>query len=104
MDGAACYFQTPFNVALIIEQLSNYDMLLRENIEIDKYFFMKQNNMLCDESGHGTKLNALATEHTPKMKNNTSSGDCSKIDAEWIQPKKSIPITCFFSAKIKKRM
>ena len=26
------YFQSPFNVALIVEQLSNYNMLLRENI------------------------------------------------------------------------
>ena len=71
-------------------------MFLRENIEIDKDFFMKQNNVLCDESAHGTKLNSLATECTSKMKNNNSAGSYSKIDADWIQPKKSIPITCFF--------
>ena len=65
---------------------------------------MKQNNVFSDESGHGTKLNALATEFTPKMKINTSTGEHSNIDDDWIKTKKSIPITRFLkSAKIKKR-
>ena len=59
---------------------------------------MKHNNMLCDEIGYGTKLNALAIECILKMKNNNSAGDYSKIDADWIQPKKSVPIT-YFSKK-----
>ena len=47
------YFQTPFNVALIVEQLSNNNVLLRENIEMDKDGFVKQNNSIIDEIRHG---------------------------------------------------
>lgn len=96
VNCAVHYFQTPFNVALIIEQLSNYNMLLRENIKIDKDCFMKKNNLISNEIRHGKKLSALATEHMPKMKHNKSAGDCSKVDDDWINPKKSVPMTCFF--------
>ena len=30
------------------------------------------------------------------MKDNANGGDYSKTETDWIQPKKSIPITCFF--------
>ena len=53
-------------------------MLLRENIEMHADCGVKQNNLLSNEGGYGIKLSALAKEHTPKMKNNTSAGDYSK--------------------------
>ena len=96
VNSTVHYFQSPFNVALIVQQLSNYNMLLRENIEMDKDCGAKQNNLLSDENGYGIKLNALAKECTPKMKNNTNDGDYSKTETDWIKPKKSITMTCFF--------
>ena len=36
VNGAVHCYQSPFNVSLIVEQLSNYNVLLRENIEMDK--------------------------------------------------------------------
>ena len=34
-NTAHCY-QTPYNIALILEQVSSYNMLLREQIETEK--------------------------------------------------------------------
>ena len=95
-DGAVHHCQSLFNVALTIEQLSNCNMLLRECIDMDEDCGVKQNKLLSDESGYGIKLNALAKEHAPKMKNDTNDGDHSKTETDWIKPKKSIPMTCFF--------
>ena len=58
---------------------------------MDKDCGVKQNDLLNDESGCGMKLNTLAKEH-----NNANDGDCSKTETDWIKPKKSVPITCFF--------
>ena len=54
-DTVHCY-QTPYNVALIVEQLSNYNVLLREQIETEKDGVTKQNNLISDESRHTSKL------------------------------------------------
>ena len=60
-----CY-QTPYNIALRVKQLSNYNMLLREQIEMEKDGLTKQNNLSSDESRHASKLYGSATEHMPK--------------------------------------
>ena len=46
VNNAVHYFRTPFNVVLIVEQLSNYNMMLRELIEIDNDGCMKQNVLI----------------------------------------------------------
>ena len=46
------------------------------------------------------KLNALATEHAPKMQYDKSDGDDSKVDDAWIKPKKFMPI--FFFQEVQK--
>ena len=61
VNGIVHYFQSPFNVVLIVEQLYNHNMSLRENIEMDKDCDTKQNNLPSDESGYGIKLSALET-------------------------------------------
>ena len=96
VNGAVQCFQTPFNVALIVEQLSNYTIFLRENIEMDKDSCIKQKKTISGESIRGTKLNALGTECTPEMNNNASAGDHSKDNDDWSKPIKMIPTTCFF--------
>ena len=55
VNGTVHCYQSPFNVALIVEQLSNYNMLLRECVDMDKDCGVKQNNLLSDESGYGKK-------------------------------------------------
>ena len=94
-DAAHC-FQTPRNIVAILEQLSNYNMLLREQIEIKKSGFVKKNALSNDEIRHKSKSCASASEHVPKMQHDKSNGDDNEDDNAWIDPKKSMSMTCFF--------
>ena len=96
VNGTVHYFQMPFNLAIIVEQLSNYDMLLREQIELENIGIVKQNSLTRDENRNGTKSNALATECIPKMHCNKSDGDYCKSECDWMYLKKSMPMTYFF--------
>ena len=60
ISNTVCYYQTPYNIALILEQVSNYKFLLREQIEMDKDAHAKQNNMISDENSVASKLCATA--------------------------------------------
>ena len=48
-NTAHCY-DTPYNIELIVEQLSKHNMLLRDQIETENDVFAKQNNLIRDES------------------------------------------------------
>ena len=37
VNNTACYYQTPCNIAVIVEQLSNYNRMLREKIEMEEH-------------------------------------------------------------------
>ena len=105
INNTAHYFQTPYSIALIVEQSFNYNMLLREQIAIEKDGSMKQNNVISDERRNESKSCTSAPECMPKMQNDKSDGDGSKVDDAWIKRKKCVPITFFSrSAKMKTRL
>ena len=81
---------------MIVEQLSNYIVLLREQDEIEKHGFVKQNTLSNDEIRCELKLCLSAKEHIPKTQYEKSDGDDRKDDNLWIEPKKSMPIFYFF--------
>ena len=87
VNDAAHFFQTPYNIAVMLEQSSNYNTLLREKITIEKGC-VKQNTLINDGIRCKTKLCASASEHMPKMQHDKSNGDDSKDDNAWINPKK----------------
>ena len=97
LNNTAHHYQTPYNVALIVEQLSNYNVLLRVQKKMEKDVFTKQNNLISDESRHASKLCTSATEHMPKRVDRKSYGNDSKVNFNaWIKPKKFTPTTYFF--------
>ena len=49
INNAVHYYQTPYDIALILEQVSNYNILLREQIQTEKETFAKQDNVISDE-------------------------------------------------------
>ena len=84
--------------------MSNYNILLREQIETEKDMLTKQDNMISDENRHTSKLCASANEHTPKRLEEKREEKDSKVNYEaWIKPKKCMPTT-FFSRKAKIKM
>ena len=42
-NKTVCYCQTPFNVAVILEQVSNYDNVLRDQVDMEKATCVRQN-------------------------------------------------------------
>ena len=82
------YYQTAYDIALILEQVSNYNILLREQIEKEKDVLAKQDNMINDKNMHSSKLCASAKEHTPKRLDEKSKENDSNIKYDaWIKPK-----------------
>ena len=66
INNTVYYYQTPFNVALILEQPSNYNVVLREKMEMKKSTFMKQNNVFSDVNSLVSKLCTTSNKHSPK--------------------------------------
>ena len=60
-----CY-QTPFDVALILEQVSNHNEMLIEKIRMEKDTMRQQHNVIGDVKMFESTLNATAKEHTNK--------------------------------------
>ena len=65
INNAVYYYQTLFSIALILEQVSNYNNLLREQMNMEKDTCMKQKNAISDENSFVLKLCATANECTP---------------------------------------
>ena len=73
INNTVHYFQAPYNIALIVEQLSNYNVLLRKKNQNEKDEFGKQNNTIVDEHRHESNLCTTAPEHMPKTQYNKSN-------------------------------
>ena len=53
-----CYYQTPFDVALILEQVSKCNAMLIDKIRTDKDIRMQQNDEIGEGKTFGSKLSA----------------------------------------------
>ena len=49
INNTVCYYQTPCNTALIVKQLSNYDNMLREQIETDEDVVLQLKRKISDK-------------------------------------------------------
>ena len=92
------HFQTPFNVPLILEQVSNCDDLLREQMSTEKASCVRQHGVISDKNVFVSKLCATANGHAPKGLDDRITDKDSKVanDDIWMQPKHCMPATCFF--------
>ena len=55
INDAVHYYQTPYNIALIVEQLSNYNSMLRGQIEIEEHVLIQQNYEISNANRHESK-------------------------------------------------
>ena len=65
-----CY-QTPFDIALILEQTSNYNILLIEKMSMEKVTRIKQNNMISDAK--------ILNQNYVQQKKNSCTKDVKEI-------------------------
>ena len=88
-----CY-QTPCNVAAIVEQLSSYNSMLREKIEMEECE-IQQKHKSSDVNKLESKLSASGTECFSAMIEEKHEGDDKAFNKNWIIPKKCISTKCF---------
>ena len=61
-NSVECYYQTLFNIALILEQVQNYNNVLREQESVEKSSHRIQNNMIREENIIRSRMSATAKE------------------------------------------
>ena len=94
INNTVNYYQTPYDIALIVEQLSNYNIMLREQIEMEEDVFTQQNYKISDDSRCESKLSVSANEYVPKRMEKCEGNDDKFNNNAWIKPKKCMPATC----------
>ena len=95
--------QTPCNIALIVEQLSSYNSILREKIVMEEEE-IRQKCQSSEVKRHESNLSAIANERFPKRIEAKCEINDDALNNNWIRPKKCVPITYFSrKAKMKKR-
>ena len=65
VNNTVHHYQTPYAIALIVEKLSNYNSILREQIEMDEDE-IQQNYKSSDVNRYESKLSASETSYFPK--------------------------------------
>ena len=80
-----------FDIALILEQVSNHNVLPIEQVSTEKVTMIKQNNMTSDVKSFESKLCTTAKEHIHKgyeeNKKDNDRKDTEK-ENEWLQKKR----------------
>ena len=62
LKNRVCYYQTPFDIALILEQVSNHNVMLIEKIRIEKDIRIQQHDVIGDVKIVESKLSAKSKE------------------------------------------
>ena len=98
INNTARYYQTLFIIAFILEQVSNYDIFLREQVKMEIAVHRRQNNMISEENIIKTRMSKTAKECAPNGLHDQNIDKDSKVanDDKCIQPEKCIPILYFF--------
>ena len=65
VNNTVHYYQTSCNIALIVEQLSNYNSVLRGQIKMEEDK-IQQNHMSRDVKRYDSKLRVSASKYFPR--------------------------------------
>ena len=97
VNNVVSYYKTLFNIALILEQVSNYNNVLREQANVEKYVHKIQNNMISDNNVVRTRMRATEKECVPigLEDDNLNNEGKDMIECKWVKPKKCMPINYF---------
>ena len=66
INNTVFYYQAAFNIDVILEQVSNYNNVLREQVNMEKASCRRQNNMINEENIFKLRMSATANECMPK--------------------------------------
>ena len=65
INNTVCQCQAPLKIALNLEQASDCNSLLREQVDVEKASHTRQNNVISDENSFVSKVCVKAKECTP---------------------------------------
>lgn len=89
VTNAVCYYHAECNIAVIVEQLSNYYSMLQEKKEIEEHG-IQHKHQSSEVNNHESKFIAFATAHAPTMIEEEYEGDDNVCHNDWIKPKKTV--------------
>ena len=75
VNNAACYYQMPFNVSLVLQQVSNHDNVPREQENTGKAAYRIQNNVISKENIVRPNIGAATKECMPNVSNDKNVND-----------------------------
>ena len=93
LNNTVCHYQTPFDIVLILEQVSNYNVILTEQLGIEKDTRRQKNERIGDVKTFESNLNAKAKDYMHEgheEKKNNNERDETEKEKEWLQPKKGM--------------
>ena len=108
-ENTVYYVQTPYNLAVLVEQQSNYINLLTDQMERMKRVEHSQQESVSEvdnaeedlknrswkngkESSGEIKIRAMANEHVPNLSKNVSSNSDENNEEMWLKPINGMPI------------
>ena len=83
---------------MILEQVSNYNNVLREQENMEKSAHRIQNNMISEENIFRPRMSATVNEYAPIFSDDMNVNNESKNmnEDKWFKPKKCAPINYLF--------
>ena len=99
IDNTVFYHQTPFNVAVILEQLSNYNNVLREQANMEKVACRMKINTMREEKMCRSRMRATTKDHEPHVSYDSNANKERKEMNEdrWVKPRYCAPTKCFLT-------
>ena len=90
-NNTVCYYQTPCNIAVILEQVSNCNVLLRKKMSMEKVTWKEQKNVINEVKSDESKSCTTAKEcrySVCEVNNKDNERKETERENVWTQPKK----------------
>ena len=92
LNNTVCCHQIPFYVVLIVEQVQNYNVTLKEQLGVEKDTRRQRHEMIGDVKIFESNLNAKAKDHMcegHEEKKNINDRNETEKEKEWLQQKRA---------------
>ena len=101
-NNVVCCYQIPFNIALILEQVSNYNNVIRDQSSVKKSVHRTQNNVISDNDIFRTSMRATEKQYVPNDLDGDNLNNERKLMKEdkCVKLKKYMPINYFYKTCI----
>ena len=99
IHDTAFHHETPFNVAVIVEQSSNHINVLREQVNREKSACSMKIIALSEGKMCKSRMRARAKQHEPCVSYDANANKERKEmnEDKWVKPRNCMPTKCFLN-------